>query len=728
MPDARDFPFALFYQPETLRYLREAKRRDLPEHTEADPRDPLNAMIGLMALVSHLQAVRTDHVAREGFVGTARLRSSMIALGAAVDYRLAGPTPAEAELLATLTTTWSGSQTVIRAHSQFGTSGGLVYEYDSDEDLTVEDPGTLTIIEDDGGTLSEYVLGDSLWGGAPASGDALYFGHPSAMFDGFDLEQTSTGGVLVVDGVWEYYDDLREVAPDRAVPSGGNIVFSVNTALTGSETIPAAPYPNGASVVVTCLRTGVSQTLTTSGNATQIATSSGLMGQTVASSNAADYLVRVAWPMVPDLTEPDGVAANYGDIDTDGAYGWTIPQDADRRWASTEVNGTSGYWVRYRVVSVSVGSLTRAIDSIDASASEWAVLADIRQGRRVEEILGVATGAASESWTLASAPLISIADVSVNDESWSEVRTFLDASPFDRVYTAIEQPDETVAITFGDGERGRLLPAAATVRVAYRVGGDVSGDVDPGAINRDRTGNSRVRSVTNPRAASGWVAAEGSTEADLNRLRAAIPASLRTRGRAVTADDVAALAIAFRTADGSAPVARVLALEEGAGPKTVQIVAVGPGGLAPSAADLVELEEYFRGTTLGWETTGGVALANMQVEAVGYTPNAIDATVTLYVKAGFGAAAEVSAPALLRDLLSPLAVALDVQADGTLAPSEDWQWSWGGTVTEAAISARLVLGTRGAYSATFSGFSTVILASDELPVPGTITVSVVEAS
>lgn len=727
MPSPRDFPFASFYEPETLRYLLLDKRQRLPEHTETDPRDPINAMVGLMALVSHLQAVRTDHVARESFVGSARLRSSMIALGALVDYRLDGPTPAEAQLVATLTATWSGSQTVIRAHSQFSTAGGLVYEYDEDDDLAVTSPGTLSVIEDNGGTLATYVLGATLWGGTPSTGDAVYIGHPAAMFDGFALEQTATGGALAVDGVWEYYDDLREVAPDYAVPSGGNIVFSVNTALTGSPTISASPYPNGASVVVTCLRTGVSQTLTTSGNATQIATSSGLMGQTSASSNAADYLVRVAWPMVPGLSEPDGVAANYADIDEDGRYEWTIPQAEDRRWAPTEVNGVSGYWVRYRVISASVGSLTRALDVVDGSASGWAVLVDVRQGRRVEEVLGVATGAASESWTLASAPLISISDVSVNDESWSEVRTFLDASAFDRVYTAIEQPDETVKVTFGDGELGRLLPAAATVRVSYRVGGDVSGDVDPGAITRDRTGNSRVRSVTNPRAASGWVAAEGSTEADLNRLRAAIPASLRTRGRAVTADDVAAMALDFRTADGSAPVARVLALEEGAGPKTVQIVAVGPGGLAPTAADLAELEAYFRGTASGWEITGGVALANMRVEAVGYTPRAIDVTVTLYVKTGFGDAAEVSAPALLRDLLSPLAVALDVQADGTLAPSEDWQWTWANYVTESAISARLVLGTRGAFQAAFSGFSSVLLGADELPVPGTITVTVVEA-
>lgn len=727
MPSPRDFPFSSFYEPETLRYLLADKRQRLPEHTETDPRDPLNAMVGLMALTSHLQAVRTDHVAREGFVGSARLRSSMIALGALVDYRLDGPTPAEAQLVATLTATWSGSQTVIRAHSQFSTSGGLVYEYDSDDDLAVTSPGTLTAIEDNGGTLATYVLGTSLWGSAPATGDAIYIGHPSAMFDGFTLDQTATGGSLAVDGVWEYYDDTREVAPDYAVPSGGNIVFSVNTALTGNPTISASPYPNGASVVVTCLRTGVSQTLTTSGSATQIATSSGLMGQTTASSNAADYLVRVAWPMVPGLVEPSGVAANYADIDEDGRYGWTIPQTTDRRWGLTEINSVSGYWVRYRVIGVSAGSLTRTIDALDASASAWAVLVDVRQGQRVEEILGVATGAASESWTLASAPLISISDVSVNDESWSEVRTFLDASAFDRVYTAIEQPDETVKVTFGDGERGRLIPAAATVRVAYRVGGDVSGDVDPGAITRDRTGNSRVRSVTNPRAASGWVAAEGSTDADLNRLRAAIPASLRTRGRAVTADDVAALALDFRTADGSAPVARVLALEEGAGPKTIQIVAVGPGGLAPAAADLTELEAYFRGTASGWEVNGGVALANMRVDAVGFTPRAIDVTVTLYVKTGFGDAAEISAPALLRDLLSPLAVAFDVQADGTLAPSEDWQWAWGQYVTESMISSRLILGTRGAFQATFSGFSSVLLASNELPVPGTITVTVVEA-
>lgn len=727
MAEVRDFPFASFYQPETLRFLQSAKRRDLPEHTETDPRDPINAVLGLMALVSHLQAVRTDHVAREGFIGSARLRSSMIALGALVDYRLDGPTPAEAEVLATLTTTWSGTQTVVRAGSQFATSAGLVYEYDEADDLEAIDVGTLSLVEDNGGVQSAYTLGATLWGGTPSTGDALYLGHADAMFDGADLSVTATGGGLVVDGVWEYYDDLREVAPDAVSVAGSNLEITVNTALTGSATLSAAPYPTGASVTVTCLRTGIAATLTTTGSSTQIVTTSGYLGQTSPSTNADDYLVRVAWPVVPSLTEPDGVAASYGDLSTDGAYGWEIPQGSDRRWAKTTVKSTSAYWVRYRVISASVGSLTRKVDAVDATGSEWAVLFPVRQGSTVSEILGVATGAASESWALSSSPLISVSSVSVGDDLWTEVRTFLDAAAFDRVYTVVEQPDETVRITFGDGERGRLLPAASTVRVVYRVGGDVSGDVEAGTIVHDRSGNGRIRSVTNPRAASGWVAAEGSTEADLNRLRSAIPASIRARNRVVTAEDAAQLAEAFETSDGSAPVARVLALEEGAGPKTIQLVCVGPGGLTPASADLAELEAYFRGTQTGWEVSGGVALANMQIEAAAFTPVAVNVTVTLYVKTGFGAAAETSAPVLLRSLLSPLARALDVQADGSLSEGEDWQWSWGGSVTEAAISSRLVLQTRGAYSASFSGFSTVTLAADELPVPGTITVSVVEA-
>jgi len=724
LAEVRDFPFASFYQPETLRFLQSAKRRDLPEHTETDPRDPINAQLGLMALISHLQAVRTDHAAREGFIGSARLRSSMIALGALVDYRLDGPTPAEADLVATLTTAWSGTQTTVKAGSQFATSGGLVYEYDEADDLEAVDVGTLSLVQSDGGVETAYTLGATLWGGTPAANDALYFGHADAMFDGFNLE-TTTSGAGAATGVWEYYDDLREVAPDAVQVDGSNLTISVNTALTGASTIATAPYPNGASVTVTCLRTGIAATLTTTGNSAQAVTTSGYLGQTSPSTNADDYLVRVTWPMVPGLVEPEGVASNYADLSTEGAYGWTIPQDADRRWAKTAVKSTSAYWVRYRVISTS-GSLTRAVDVADASASDWAILVPVRQGQTTTEILGIATGEASESWALSTAPLISVSSVSVGDDLWTEVRSFLDASAFDRVYTVVEQPDETVRITFGDGERGRLLPAASTVRVVYRVGGDVSGDVEAGQITRDRSGNGRIRSVTNPRAASGWVAAEGSTEADLNRLRSAIPASLRARNRVVTAEDAAQLAEAFETADGSSPVARVLALEEGAGPKTIQLVCVGPGGLAPATADLTELEAYFRGTQTGWEVSGGVALANMQIEAVAFSPVSVDVTVTLYVKTGFGAAAEASAPALLRALLSPLARALTVADDGSLAEGEDWQWAWGGSVTQATLSSRLVLQTRGAYQATFSGFSTIILDSDELPVPGAITLSVVE--
>jgi hypothetical protein len=99
---------------------------------------------------------------------------------------------------------------------------------------------------------------------------------------------------------------------------------------------------------------------------------------------------------------------------------------------------------------------------------------------------------------------------------------------------------ETGVITFGDGVNG-MVPVAGSRVVAnrYRVGGGALGNVAPGTIATLKTALPQVRSVLNLRAATG-----GSNAETIDQAKLRAPSGLRSRDRAVTAEDFADLALA----------------------------------------------------------------------------------------------------------------------------------------------------------------------------------------
>lgn len=130
-------------------------------------------------------------------------------------------------------------------------------------------------------------------------------------------------------------------------------------------------------------------------------------------------------------------------------------------------------------------------------------------------------------------------DLRVDEESgggaWTRVDDFYAAGPDAQVYTL---DPATGTVTFGDGRRGRIpVAGAAIVAARYRVGGGDVGNVGPGTVTRIRGKIRSVAGVTNPRAAWGG---EDQESLDDTLLRA--PHDLRTRDRAVTAEDFAELA------------------------------------------------------------------------------------------------------------------------------------------------------------------------------------------
>lgn len=196
------------------------------------------------------------------------------------------------------------------------------------------------------------------------------------------------------------------------------------------------------------------------------------------------------------------------------------------------------------------------------------------------EVLGESSGVAGQELTLEHAPVIPSDEpfvVHVTHEGETEVWTlranFADSGPDDRHFTL-----DRVAgiIRFGplireaDGSVRNLgaVPAKGAVLTVprYRFGGGARGNVAPRAISVLRTSIPFVASVSNRRPARGGVDGETVAEAKVRG-----PVQLRTRNRAVTAEDFEAL-----TREAAPDIRRVrcIADTEGDDPAGVRILIV----------------------------------------------------------------------------------------------------------------------------------------------------------
>ncbi|HEY5933078.1 MAG TPA: putative baseplate assembly protein, partial [Kofleriaceae bacterium] len=127
--------------------------------------------------------------------------------------------------------------------------------------------------------------------------------------------------------------------------------------------------------------------------------------------------------------------------------------------------------------------------------------------------------------------------------TWTRTDTLDAAGPFDRVF---DLDPEAGAITFGDGQRGRIPPlvpkGGTVVAQRYRHGGGVAGESAVGTITSSLVQITGLAGVVNVVAATGGEDAETLEQAKLRARK-----ELSTRSRAVTADDFEW--IALRTPD-----------------------------------------------------------------------------------------------------------------------------------------------------------------------------------
>jgi predicted phage baseplate assembly protein len=159
-----------------------------------------------------------------------------------------------------------------------------------------------------------------------------------------------------------------------------------------------------------------------------------------------------------------------------------------------------------------------------------------------EELVGISEGHPAQRFSLRHRPVqagtLMLVTQAAGEEAerWEARDDLLASGPDDPHYVLNATSGE---IRFGDGARGRI-PVAGTEIVArsYRYGGGASANLGAGLATTPLTRLAGVEEVTNERPAVG-----GRDEQDVEELKQRAPSVLRNRGRAVTPEDFAALAL-----------------------------------------------------------------------------------------------------------------------------------------------------------------------------------------
>jgi predicted phage baseplate assembly protein len=298
------------------------------------------------------------------------------------------------------------------------------------------------------------------------------------------------------------------------------------------------------------------------------------------------------------------------ELDSDGTGG--LNRDGDvvihvpRAHEASVLDGQKAGWLRARVVppepdqptygaspnikALTVFTIGGTVDAVNA------VLVDA-------EDLGASEGVAGQRFALADRPVVPGDEAPVlevaGDDGWDEwqlVSSFAESGPDDHHFVLDVVAGE---VQLGPGVRqpdgafrqfGAVPRQGARLRLrGYRTGGGLSGNVAVGALSVLKSSIPYVARVENRRPARGGVDGE-----DVDNAKVRGPILLRTRSRAVTAEDYEHIA-----REAAPEVARIRALAAGAGAEAgsvrllvVPAISAGEGRLRQE--QLVPSEETLR--------------------------------------------------------------------------------------------------------------------------------------
>ena len=235
------------------------------------------------------------------------------------------------------------------------------------------------------------------------------------------------------------------------------------------------------------------------------------------------------------------------------------------------------------------------------------------------EVEGVAfTADATKSSGVAAAM-----DVSEDGQIWEQVSTLKDSAPGDHHYAIRMTEEGYVKILFGDGQYGRRLPSGSNnVRVRYRVGSGLAGNVPVGGLEKPVNPHPLIEAVRQPLQAAG-----GGDMEDVASLRENAPSTLLALERAVSLSDFSHLAAAQSSVWQAKAYSQIL---HGGRTESVKVVIVPAGGV-PSQDISDAIGSFLQSH----------ALPGVQVEPEDFKPNRFGVKAIVRVKTDEFVAEEV---------------------------------------------------------------------------------------
>jgi len=284
-----------------------------------------------------------------------------------------------------------------------------------------------------------------------------------------------------------------------------------------------------------------------------------------------------------------------GALNANGEVHLHVPGDHE----SAVRGGNAAGWLRARVIEVAedwptyeASPLVTALSASTIGGTVEANHCEIIE----EEVLGDSEGVAGQQFSTSRAPVVIGAAEAVletmSDEGWVEwtaVHNFAASGPYDRHFIL---DGESGIVHFGPAIRepegglrqyGAIPPYGATIRLRkYATGGGRVGNVGKGAIQTLKSSIPFVGQVENIEAAWGGVDGES-----VEQAKARGPILLRTRSRAVTAEDYEAI-----TQEAAPDVARVRCVtagDEDTDPGSVRVLIVPAAAEVDGKIDFAEL-------------------------------------------------------------------------------------------------------------------------------------------
>lgn len=291
-----------------------------------------------------------------------------------------------------------------------------------------------------------------------------------------------------------------------------------------------------------------------------------------------------------------------GGINRDGSVTLHVPVDHE----ASVIEGERAGWLRARVTEAEEGqpeySASPIIHGLAASTIGGTIDA-LHATIIVNEMVGESEGVPGQRFTVLRHPVLAgagaqVLEVSSDDgwQEWEQVEHFAGSGPDDRHYVFDAVNGEIILgplVREADGghrQYGAVPPKGTIIRMgSYTVGGGRAGNVAKSAIRTLKSSIPFVAGVENRSSARGGVDGE-----DIESAKSRGPIMLRTRSRAVTAEDFEQI-----TREAAPEVARVRCMaagEEGVDAGSLKVL------LVPAAAqergrirfeDLVPTEATF---------------------------------------------------------------------------------------------------------------------------------------